>query len=325
VPYGIGRFILIIFGIRLSLGKGVNVLGESGEPQVYFLIFSKRLNIREAIMINNSSVQKWDRLNKKQLDQQFVNEMIQGLQCSPFEGGAILDSVHKVFGAYFETSDTLKPGQTLFQVVSSQTPANVRLEDSKQVAVVLTVDAGDEDLQIRKDEGVPGLRRHRIQRVCEEAFQQDGLLTVEDLAVRLFNCGERTISRDLSYFKQHQIVLPLRSTIKDMGRAITHRTLIIEEWLKGKEYSQIARVTYHSIPSVKNYVNKFKRVVALANENFDVNTISFLVKMSPSLVAEYYSLYNRLEIVSSRAKELKSFLKEQNLSQNNASGESGND
>ncbi len=258
-------------------------------------------------MINNSSLYKWDRLSKKQLNQQFINEMIQGLKCSPFEAGAILDSVHKVYGSYFDTSGTLKPGQIQFQVTSSETPAQVHLEDSKQVTVVLTVDAGDEDLQVRRDEGVPGLRRHRIQRVCEEAFQQGGLLTVEDLAVRLFNCGERTISRDLNYFKQHQIVLPLRSTIKDMGRAITHRSLIIEQWLKGKEYSDISRATYHSIPAVKNYVGKFKRVVALAYENFDINTIGFLVKMSPALVAEYYSLFNSFDMVPYRAEEIESF------------------
>lgn len=298
---------------------------REGISRLEFSLFVDIIDYRGFTMINNSSLYKWDRLSKKQLDQQFINEMIQGLQCSPFEAGAVLDSVHKVFGSYFETSGTLKPGQILFQVISSETPANVHLENSKQVTVVLTVDAGDEDLQIRRVEGVPGLRRHRIQRVCEEAFQQAGLLTVEDLAIRLFNCGERTISRDLSYFQQQHIVLPLRSIIKDMGRAITHRSLIIEEWLKGKEYSQIARVTYHSIPLVQNYVNKFKRVVALANENFDVNTIGFLVKMSPSLVGDYYRLYNRLDIVPYRAKELKSFLKSQNTSQNNASGESGND
>ncbi len=271
-------------------------------------------------MINNTSLFKWDRLSKKQLNQQFVNEMTQGLKCSPFEAGAILDSVHKVYGSYFETSGTLKPGQIQFQVISSETPASVHLEDSKQVTVVLTLDAGDEDLQVRKNEGVPDLRRHRIQRVCEEAFQQGGLLTVEDMAIRLFNCGERTISRDLNYFKQHQIVLPLRSIIKDMGRAITHRSLIIEEWLKGKEYSDISRATYHSIPSVKNYVGKFKRVVALANENFDVNTIGFLVKMSPVLVEEYYSLFNSFEMVPSRAEELESFLKEQRLNTTDAKG-----
>ena len=68
-------------------------------------------------MINNTSIQKWDCLAQKQLNQQFMNN-ITGLQCSPFVAKAILESVYNVFSAYFETSGHLKPGQILFQVIS---------------------------------------------------------------------------------------------------------------------------------------------------------------------------------------------------------------
>ena len=46
---------------------------------------------RILIMINNSSLTKWNRLSQKQLDQQFIHEMVHGLQCSPFEASAMLD------------------------------------------------------------------------------------------------------------------------------------------------------------------------------------------------------------------------------------------
>lgn len=41
-------------------------------------------------MINNSSLQKWQRLRQKKLSQQFTNEIITGLNCSPFEAEAPL-------------------------------------------------------------------------------------------------------------------------------------------------------------------------------------------------------------------------------------------
>ena len=261
------------------------------------------------IVINNTSLQKWTRLAQKQLDQQFLNEIISGLQCSPFEASAILDTVYKVYAPYFETSGTLKPGQILLPVVAVETSSNTPLSESKQITVVLTLDAGDEDLQIREKRGVTGLRRHRLQRMAHEAFQQGGLLTVEDLAYRLLNCGPRTLSRDLSALKANHIVLPLRSTIKDMGRAISHRTLIVHQWLDGKEYSQISKSTFHSVPSVKNYINKFKRVIALAKEEFDIYTISFLVKISAPLTQQYYTLYRTATIAPHRQRELESFLK----------------
>ena len=260
-------------------------------------------------MINNSSLQKWDRLAQKQLDQQFMNEIIHGLQCSPFEAKAILDTVYKVYGAYFETSGTLKPGQILFQVISIDEGPGTQLADSKQITITLTLDAGEEDLRIREKHGVVGLRRHRIQRVCVEAFQQGGLLTVEDLANRLFNCGERTLSRDLQALREENIVLPLRSTIKDMGRSISHRSVIVKEWLKGREYTDISRNTHHSVPAVKNYIEKFKRVISLAEEGFDSYTIAFLVKVSAVLVEQYYQLYQSFQAVPHRKAELGHFLK----------------
>jgi len=264
---------------------------------------------RILIMINNSSLRKWRRLSQKQLDQQFTHEMVHGLQCSPFEASAMLDAVYRVYSPYFETSGTLKPGQILFQVISVDARPNTPLADSKQVTVTLTFDAGDEDLEVRRTQGIPSLRRHRMQRMAVEAFQQGGLLTLEDLAIRLLNCGLRTLSRDLDVLRRRGVVPPLRSIIKDMGRSISHRSLIVAEWLLGKEYSEISCSTSHSVPAVQNYVSKFKRVVALAQEGYDVHTIAFLVKVSAALAESYHQLYNEVKIVPSRRKELKSFLK----------------
>lgn len=261
------------------------------------------------IMINNSSLKKFSRLSEKQLDTQFVNEIINGLQCSPFEASAILDTVHKIYAPYFQSNGSLKPGQIFFQVVGIDNSPAVSLNKCKQVTVTLTFDDPVEDLLVRKKSGVIGLRQFRMQRVCNEAYQQGGLLTVEDLANRLFNCGERTICRDLRELKKKHIVIPLRSTIKDMGRSISHRSLIIKQWLEGKEYSDISRNTFHSVYSVRNYVDKFKRVIALSEENYDVHTIAFLVKLSVPLTEEYFNIYSSLPASAHRRKELKSFLK----------------
>lgn len=264
-------------------------------------------------MINNTSVQKWDRLAQKQLDQQFMNEIVHGLQCSPFEAKAILGTVYRVYAPYFETSGTLKPGQILFQVISIDEGPSTHLADSKQIAVTLTLDAGEEDLRLREKRGVIGLRRHRIQRVCVEAFQQGGLLTIEDLANRLFNCGQRTLSRDIQTLREEDIVLPLRSTIKDMGRSISHRSIIVKEWLKGREYTEISRNTHHSVGAVKNYIEKFKRVISLAEQGFDTHTIAFLVKLSAVLVKQYYHLYQSVPVVTHRRAELQCFLKKNRI------------
>lgn len=260
-------------------------------------------------MINNSSLKKWDRLKQKNLDVKFVNLVKDGLNCSTFEANAILETVREVYDMFFETTGKLKLGQILFNVVSAEEPPGKSLSDCNIKTVTLTLDDSKKDIDIRAKKGVIGLRRHKIQRVCNEAFQQGGLLTVEDIANRLINCGERTIARDIKYFKDNGIVLPLRSTIKDIGRTLSHRSLIVKEWLSGYEYSQIARKTNHSLGAVQNYVDKFKKVICLINDNYDTQTISFLVKLSTSLTEEYKNIYNQFDIVLHRQEELDELLK----------------
>lgn len=260
-------------------------------------------------MVNNSAPQKWDRLRQKQLDTQFVNTLIQGMNCSQFEAKAIMNTVYDTYQPFFDNSGTMKPGQMLFEVVSVENGAQKKLSECKMVNVTLTLDAGVEDLEIRQKMGVTELRRHRLQRIATEAFQQGGVLTVEDIANRLLNCGERTICRDIKAFKEKDIVLPLRSTIRDMGKSITHRSLIVKEWLLGREYSEIALRTNHSVEAVANYVDKFKRVICLAKNNYEINTIAFLVKLSPALAQEYYKLFYSLKIVPHRSEEIDEMLK----------------
>jgi hypothetical protein len=260
-------------------------------------------------MINNSSIGKWERLRQKQQDVQFVNRLQAGMNCSPFEAKAILNCVYEVYQPYFDNSASMKPGQVCFEVVGIENSAKEPLSGCRMRTVVLTLDAGGSDLELREREGVIGLRRRRLERIANEAFQQGGLLTVEDIANRLLNCGERTVIRDIKALKEKGVCLPLRSTIRDMGRSISHREMIVRHWLSGMEFSEISRQTSHSIDAIANYVEKFKRVICLAKDNHEIKTIAFLVKISASLAQQYYDLYQTLDIVACREKELDELVK----------------
>lgn len=261
------------------------------------------------IMINNSSLQKWSRLETKSLDNQFVNDIIQGLNCSSFEAKAVLDTVHKVYGDFFDCSEELGPGKAKFIVISAEDIPSVKLTEATKTTVTLTINDDKEDLPIKETSGVVALRQHRLCRICNEAFMQGGLLTIEDIANRVFCCGERTIVRDLKELRDKKVFIPLRSTIKDIGRTLSHRSLIVREWVKGSEYSEIARKTNHSVKAVSNYVRKFKQVVALMKDGYDVHTIAFLTRISKKLAEEYIDIKAHSVIVPSRKQELDTLLK----------------
>ncbi len=263
-------------------------------------------------MINNTNQGRWERLNVKDLNSVFVNEMRAGLNCSNFEALAILEKVHEIFKPIFEASERPSPGQIEITVVDIDVPPNVHLLEAKKKVARVTLYSTNEDLEIRKKEGVPGLRQHRLNRMSEEAFQQGGLLTLEDFSI-IFNCGMRTLVADLKDLRAKNIIPPLRSTVRDMGRAISHRREIITLWLNGNEYSDIAYKSHHSVHSVSNYVEKFKRCIALFSCGFDFETIAFLVRMSKTLVEQFYNIYKECEPIQTRKEELENLAKKNNF------------
>jgi len=264
-------------------------------------------------VINNSSRQRWQRAEARSLDAHFTNDIIHGMNCSPFEAQAIRDKVHEVYAPLFDNSDALKPGQIRLTVIDATAPPNTPLALARQRLVTVTLDAGSEDLEIRRQGGVIALRRRRLVRICEEAFQQGGLLTLEGVA-DLFNCAVRTLVSDLAALRTQAIIPPLRSTVKDMGRAVTHRALIIEYWLSGLEYSDIAAKTCHSVSSVANYVEKFKRCVALFANGYDLDTVAFVARVSPALAQALQILYKEGQPAAHRHQELDDSVKKNDTS-----------
>jgi hypothetical protein len=254
-------------------------------------------------MLNNTSLQRWQRAAARNLDAQFTQTIIEGLNCSPFEASAIRDAVHQVYAPLMETADTLKPGQLRLSVIDASVAPNIPLAQAQQRLVTLTFDAGSEDRTVRQQGGVIAVRRQRLVRMCEEAFQQGGLLTLEALA-DLLNCAVRTLVSDLAALRAQPLIPPLRSTVKDMGRAVTHRRLIVERWLAGHEYSDIARATCHCVPSVANYVEKFKRCAALFAAGFDLDTVVLIAHLSPALARAFQQLLADAQPVPHRQQEL---------------------
>ncbi len=78
------------------------------------------------------------------------------------------------------------------------------------------------------------IRQRRLCRICDEAREQGGLLTQEDLA-HILMCNTKTIRRDIKALKEREISVPTRGQQKDIGPGVTHRNIIVKKWLEGKE------------------------------------------------------------------------------------------
>jgi len=249
------------------------------------------------------------RLNAKTVDSLFRRRIEQGANCSPFLSQAILDTVKEVFAIGPQDADhQLGLGRIRLLVVAAGEPAGKSLEQCQKVNVQLTLDAGQEDYQLRLEYGVEGLRRSRILRLTAEAREQGGLLSYEDLAFRLFNCGIRTIVRDVQALRRRQIEVPSRGQQRDIGPGQTHRVQAVRLYLQGLEANEIARRLYHTLGSIDNYITTFARVVVLANKRYADDEIAFVIRRSTPLVAAYRQLYAEFDGKPAAARRLAEIL-----------------
>lgn len=247
-------------------------------------------------MLRDTEREQLNRLAVKTLDQIFVMRLKEGLGCSMFEAEAVTDLVREVYFPWLASPTAVQAGQLALTAVSAEEPGHKPLAQCKMVPIVLTLYAGEEDHRLRLEHGRQGiarLRQRQIYRMAHEALDQGALLTAEDFAFRIFNCGLRTISRDLKALAEAGLTVPLRSQQKDAGRAVTHRTQAVELYLKRHTFTQISQRMRHSLSAIANYVVSFSVVVVHTRDGHPVEEIAFLMQISPSLVRAYQELYKR--------------------------------
>jgi Protein of unknown function (DUF1670) len=249
------------------------------------------------------------RLDAKTLDSMFQRRIEEGANCSPFVSQAILATVKEIFAVGPEdTEHQFGLGQIRLLVVAAEEPAGKALEECQKVSALLTLDAGQVDYQVRLAHGVEGLRRSRILRVTAEAREQGGLLSYEDLAFRLFNCGVRTIVRDVAALRRREIEVPTRGQQQDIGPGQTHRVQAVRLYLKGLEANEIARRLYHTLGSIENYVTTFARVAFLVYKGYGDDEIAFVMRRSTPLVAAYRKLLAEFQDKPSAGQRLREIL-----------------
>lgn len=234
-----------------------------------------------------------DRLSTKTLDERFLTEIREGLNCSAFEAEAVLGVVQEVFAPYFSTrAASVAPGQVSVVVVDADEPAGKPLRTCGKRTVCLTIHRGPQDDELLRNEGPEAFRRAHIPDLCQQAMSQGGLLTREDLAYRILFVSPRTISRDLAALRRSEPKrpVPLRSTVQDMGPVLTHRVEIVRLALEGKTMSEVCKRMHHSAAAVANYLSTFARCAQLKARGMDATKIAFLLDRSRSLIEKYLTL-----------------------------------
>lgn len=236
--------------------------------------------------MNNKTRRNYYRVRTKSVEGEFLYELQNMYELSPKLSEQIVLSAKQ----HLVREHTLREGQQEVTVVSVEEKSGKMVEKMEKKKVRLTVDNGFEDIEVMKENGRRGLRQLRIQRMTEDAIEQGGVLSQEDLSKYLV-CSVRTIKRDIQEIKQGGIEVITRGVLHNIGRGQTHKVKIVMMYLDGMTYSEIRLKTHHSIGAIKRYVESFTKVVMAEHRGIrKAKEISVVTGLSESLVGQYQAL-----------------------------------
>lgn len=230
------------------------------------------------------------RLQSKTVRQSIIASIAKDFNLTPILAEAYFTQISDYFLRHTEL--TLSTGQMQYLAVEENEPAGKPIALCRKVPVRLTLHNAEEDLAVYKKSGLRGLREHKIIRLTNEAIDQGGVLSYEDIAFCLTS-SVVTIKRDMSRLRRGGSILPSRGWRQQMGRGQTHKTQILDLYLRGHQFTEIEHKTHHSESAIKRYIQDFTRVVLLHLKKFTVDQIRISTGFSHRLIGEYLKLYKQ--------------------------------
>ncbi len=246
-------------------------------------------------------------LNRRQIkssEGEFIWELENSYELSPKLSEQILLTAKESLLREYQ----LKEGQIELTVISIEERAGKTIEKLEKKRVRLTIDNGIEDIEVLQSYGRIGLRQTKIQRITQEAIEQRGVLSQEDIS-KYLSVSIRTIKRDISEIKKRGIEVITRGHLHNIGRGQTHKVKIIGMYLDGKMYSEIKLTTRHSIGAIKRYIESFTKVVMARSKGIYIaKEIGLVTGLSEGLVKQYNELIKQSKKDKIRKENLKDLI-----------------
>lgn len=248
----------------------------------------------KALTKEQVQIKKFRRLSDKSLEQHLLYRFMNnyGYDKGEVTALAIINDILQLIDHFFLVSSIdddlhhINYGQLVWMAV----PVDKFPQRSKSIAktrlkpVILSF-INDEDIShIAHGFDSKTLRKNRLKRWVDQAFDQGALLIQLDLAALLGVC-DAVVSQYVQEIQQEGHLLPTRGNIHNLSGAITHKREIITLYLQGYLTPDIALKTNHSKEAVDRYIKDYHRVEILWQHNIkEPDKISQLSRLSKRVV-----------------------------------------
>ena len=243
---------------------------------------------------------KYRRLKDKSLEQHLLYRFLNnyGYDKGEITAKAIIKDILNVIEQYFLVSNNRKDiSHTQYgELVWMAVPVDEFPQRGKSIAktrlkpIVLSFITDEDISHIALGFDSTSLRKKRLQRFVEQAFDQGALLTQLDLAI-LLGVTDAVVSKYVNEIQENGKLLPTRGNIHDLSGAITHKREIITLYLQGFLTPDIALKTNHSKEAVDRYIKDYHKVETLWNHGIsDLDEIAQLTRLSKRVAQQYIDL-----------------------------------
>ena len=245
---------------------------------------------------NSSTPQKrWAKRSlKQQLLYKFLNEY--GYERGPVVAEAIVTDILQLIEEVY--SDRLPPCYTNWPAVPVDNGKSPQIHQLVNIRLQLVT---DEEVALLNDQKLLGQKvarkrfnQARFVRWCCEAYDQGGVLTLLDLSLLSGLSDKQAGYLIRQYEEEHETTVPIRGTVHDLGRSVSHKAEVVRRFLKGQSPADIAFELRHSQPAVDAYIKDYETTRKLV-QKFPLSEIPALSGRALSVVKEHVKLIQEYE------------------------------
>jgi len=218
-----------------------------------------------------------------------------GYQGKPKVLDLLVDEIETITRECFVSEHEVGLGQirVLVPSIDDRPSWGQKMEDTKLVAVTLTLLASEDTDGYKGNEKSGIIMQKKLVRIAKEAVSQKGVLSTA-VAACILGIKQTTVSKYArQYFERTGKIIPLRGYVHDIGRTTTHKRWIVELHLSGYTTKEIQERTEHRICSIDRYLKRYLAIEQVIKElkTVDPVKISRLLDISVNSAKEYTAIY----------------------------------
>ena len=183
---------------------------------------------------NETKEQLLQRMREKHAEGLLLWELENGFEMSPKQSVLVFETAKGILLEHHQ----MERGKVAVVGVEMGQSAGKRMNEAKKREVIVTLDGGIEDLEYFGRHGRKELRRMQLLRMIDEGIDQGVVFSEEDLA-KLLSTSTRTVKRDIRVLRQDGCEVQTRGYFEGIGRAISHKRVIVEYYLRGMTFAEI--------------------------------------------------------------------------------------